>query len=60
MRANAFKLHYQPLVGLKTGGIAGYEALIRWRHPIRGLVQPGEFIPLAEELGLIEEIENLP
>ena len=56
VRANAFELHHQPLVTLKTGGIAGYEALIRWRHPIRGLVQPGEFIPLAEELGLIEEI----
>ncbi|MFP5212369.1 MAG: EAL domain-containing protein [Acidobacteriota bacterium] len=50
---NQFLLHYQPIVSLKTGRISGFEALIRWLHPERGLVSPIEFIPLAEETGLI-------
>lgn len=46
-------LHYQPIFNLATGRIAGMEALLRWRHPARGFVSPAEFIPIAEENGLI-------
>jgi diguanylate cyclase (GGDEF)-like protein/PAS domain S-box-containing protein len=47
------RLHYQPLIALEQGSVVGFEALIRWEHPERGLVPPMEFVPLAEETGLI-------
>ena len=49
-------LYYQPKVSLRSGRIVGAEALLRWRHPVRGLVSPGVFIPVAEETGLILEL----
>jgi len=48
---------YQPMIDLKTGEIVGAEALARWRHPTRGWVEPDTFIPLAEELGMVEKID---
>lgn len=51
-----FEAFYQPIFYVETRELWGYEALIRWRHPARGLILPGEFIPLAEELGIIEQI----
>jgi diguanylate cyclase (GGDEF)-like protein/PAS domain S-box-containing protein len=51
-----FLLHYQPKVNLGTGEITGVEALIRWQHPVRGLVLPAQFVPIAEDCGLIIQI----
>jgi len=51
-----FRNFYQPIVALVSGEIAGFEALLRWQHPTRGLLGPSEFIPVAEETGLIREL----
>jgi diguanylate cyclase (GGDEF)-like protein len=51
-----FLLYYQPKAGVKTGALTGFEALLRWRHPERGLVLPNEFIPVLEETGLIVQV----
>jgi len=48
-----FELHYQPLFNLQSDELSGFEALLRWRHPQRGLISPAKFIPLAEEIGVI-------
>ena len=56
IEANQFELFYQPQFNLETNAISGFEALIRWFHPERGIVQPDEFIALAEEAGLIVPI----
>ena len=53
---NEFVLHYQPRLDLQTGKITGVEALLRWLHPERGMVFPAQFVPIAEEYGLIERI----
>jgi len=56
MQSGQFEMHYQPVVLIDTGEIVGSEALIRWRHPTRGLVMPAEFITMAEETGQIVEL----
>ncbi|WP_025026789.1 EAL domain-containing protein [Caldalkalibacillus mannanilyticus] len=58
LEKNEFILHYQPFISLHTNQIEGCEALIRWKHPELGLISPATFIPLAEEMGLIDEIGN--
>ena len=53
---NEFRAYYQPIVDLRTRRIVGFEALVRWQHPQRGLISPLLFIPLAEEKGVIIDI----
>jgi diguanylate cyclase (GGDEF)-like protein len=53
LQGDEFELNYQPLIDLARGEVCGFEALLRWKHPERGLVFPDEFIPVAEEIGLI-------
>src|ERR1700748_3618125 len=48
-----FELHYQPLVDIATDRISGFEAVLRWRHPEKGMISPADFIPVAEDIGLI-------
>ncbi len=56
LHAGEFELYYQPQLNLERGEITGFEALLRWNHPARGLISPADFIPLAEETGLIVSI----
>jgi diguanylate cyclase (GGDEF)-like protein len=51
-----FEIEYQPIVDLRSGAVSGCEALLRWRHPERGMVSPAEFIPVAEDIGLISQL----
>jgi diguanylate cyclase (GGDEF)-like protein/PAS domain S-box-containing protein len=53
---NEFRNYYQPIISLECGTIVGFEALLRWQHPTRGLLEPIEFIPVAEENGMIREL----
>ena len=52
------QLYYQPKVNVETGYISGMEALVRWNHPVKGFISPGEFIPIAEETGLITQLDE--
>jgi EAL domain-containing protein (putative c-di-GMP-specific phosphodiesterase class I) len=58
LAADQFTLYFQPHIDLVTGDVSGCEALIRWNHPVRGLVPPAQFIPAAEQIGLIGSIDN--
>ncbi|MDR0197891.1 MAG: EAL domain-containing protein [Oscillospiraceae bacterium] len=58
LKHSEFELYYQPKISFKTGEIIGAEALIRWNHPKRGLIQPYEFIPIAEDVGIIMKIDE--
>src|SRR5262249_12387609 len=54
--ADQFELYYQPLVDIASNQVSGFEALIRWHHPERGMIGPDEFIPVAEDIGVISQL----
>jgi diguanylate cyclase (GGDEF)-like protein len=56
LESGRFAMHYQPIVALRTRRVVGYEALMRWRHPLRGEISPAEFIPVAEHSGMIHAL----
>src|SRR5690606_10950231 len=56
IRHNELQLHYQPKVHLRQRDVRSVEALLRWRHPVKGMISPAQFVPMAEELGLINEL----
>jgi diguanylate cyclase (GGDEF)-like protein len=56
VRNGSFEIHYQPLVNLRDNVVTGCEALLRWRHPKRGMISPAQFIPIAEDTGLINQL----
>lgn len=58
LKLGQFELYYQPKVSFKTGEILGVEALIRWHHPVKGFIPPCDFIPLAEQFGIITKIDE--
>jgi diguanylate cyclase (GGDEF)-like protein/PAS domain S-box-containing protein len=58
MEKEELEVHYQPIVALESGRISGFEALVRWSHPERGLISPTDFIPIAEETGLVLQIDR--
>lgn len=59
LRTNELRAHFQPIVSLADGSIGSFEALVRWPHPVRGMLPPNLFIPLAEAIGLIHELDML-
>lgn len=58
MEREELEVHYQPIVALESGRISGFEALVRWPHPERGMISPTDFIPIAEETGLVIQIDR--
>lgn len=59
LQSGQLQLHYQPIIDTQDGHISGYEALMRWQHPVKGMIMPLDFISTAEETGLIHEVGNL-
>jgi predicted signal transduction protein with EAL and GGDEF domain len=55
---NEFRVYYQPIIDLTTGEISGVEALVRWYHPAKGIIAPNHFIPIAEDMGMISQLDN--